>query len=749
METEAGTAALDDLEALLTRAQQAVSAAMRAAGASPAARVVKRFEAAAELAGSIAKALTPKNAVRGPLSPREREIAQLIAAGVPNKAIAQRLCVSLKTVEKHVTSIYERLGVHGRAQLAAFITQSAIEPVRAGNLPMPLTPFVGRADDLQHLCARLPRTRLTTLTGIGGCGKTRLAIEAARRCAEAFGGGLWFVDVAPLTASDAVPFAIAGVLGIALEPHLDLAGAIAARLRTRPALLILDNCEHVLTGLSSVVRSLLRASPKLAILATSRERLGMIEECTVRVDPMTLDDAVELFHGRLESRSMPAQRDAEERLCQRVDCVPLALELIAAQIDGIALDVDVPRHRTIEATIEWSYDTLRENERRLFRALSVFRGVIPRAALRAFGTSALGSASVLQRKSLLELVAGGGFRMLEIVRGTAQAMLEPAEHDRACAAMTRHFCRATNDVDLQWARLPVAKWLAPLIAQEYSILAALDWALLRHNDVEAGAALAAGAARVWNERAREVEFEPYLAAALAVESRCADLIRGRLWLAYARFCDVRSALDEELDAALRSRAFFEAAADRDGRALALLALGCTYAALGKADLAVPLLDETIVHFRATGGLRAVAAALNAKAMFIDGTQTFALLDEVLAIARSTKNRVLEAIVLSNLGDVLGKRGDVERARESCRSAVAIFEELGAGTRLSRARVNLAQFELGCGSPEAARREAAAAIEQLALLPPGRVIAEARAILEQAEIGAPGHVRATLQSPPPA
>ena len=170
---------------------------------------VRRIERALRVAGGDGVA-------SGALTPREREIAALVAAGISNKSIGERLFVTAKSVEKHVTSIYRKLGLHRRAQLAAFIA-SAERPARRGNLPSPVTPFVGRTGELEELDRRLAKTRLITLTGPGGSGKTRLALESGRRSGRVFDGGVWFVDVTALPSSDAILPAIAGAIGVGLE----------------------------------------------------------------------------------------------------------------------------------------------------------------------------------------------------------------------------------------------------------------------------------------------------------------------------------------------------------------------------------------------------------------------------------------------------------------------------------------------------------------------------------------------------
>ena len=389
-----------------------------------------------------------------------------------------------------------------------------------------------------------------------------------------------------------------------------------------------------------------------------------------------------------------------------------------------------PRRRTIEAVIDWSYGSLADREKRLFRKLSVFRGAIPNERADAlFGADAGAAMETLHRKSLLEIAGGGGYRMLEVIRSSAGSLLRDAgEEAAAYAEVTQYFCAMLEGIDERWARLGVSQWLAPVAPYEATIRAVLDWALAESNDIGGGIALAVGAARIWNEQARETEIERYLAIALEREAQAPLAVRARLWLAYARYCDVRGAFNDALDAAQRSRAYAVEAGDRIGTAFANLALGSANASLNRSGAAMPYLEEALTYFRAVDGKRAVATALTARAALVEPQQTIGMLEEVLAIARTMGNRVLEAITLSNLGEAQGRAGDTRKAREYCGSSVALFEELGALTRLARARLTLATYEFAEGAREAAHKTTLAAIDQLRLLPTGRLHGDAALLL---------------------
>src|SRR3712207_5940804 len=280
-----------------------------------------------------------------------------------------------------------------------------------GGQPLELTSFVGRERELAEVEVLMGTTRLLTISGPGGCGKTRLALKVATDVAPGFSGGAYVVDLASITDPALVPGAVARMLGAREAPNLSVLEALEERLEVDDTLLLVDNCEHLVEGCAGLVDALLRSCPKLKILATSREVLGVGGEVVWVVPPLSVPDdrdahppeallrydAARLFVERARSVA-PAFALTEEnapalaRLCRRLDGLPLAIELAAARtrvlsVEQIAgrLDDDFrlltggcrtapPRQQTLRATIDWSYDLLAEEEKVLFRRLSVFAG---------------------------------------------------------------------------------------------------------------------------------------------------------------------------------------------------------------------------------------------------------------------------------------------------------------------------------------------------------------------------------------
>ena len=280
------------------------------------------------------------------------------------------------------------------------------------NLPAELSTFVGRADDLERGARLLGESRLVTFTGAGGCGKTRLARQVAARVAERFPGGVWWVELASLADGALVTERVARTLGL----QAGETDAVADYFADSAALLLLDNCEHIVEGVAEFVTAVLRGAGLIRVLATSRHPLGVEGETTWRVpslavppqaaDPAAVDrfDAVRLFLERArQARPDVIPTPAVAQICRRLDGIPLALELAAARVGGVSIDrlVDelddrfrlltggsragLARHRTLLASVEWSFELLDPHERVLLRRLGVFAGGWTVEAARAGG----------------------------------------------------------------------------------------------------------------------------------------------------------------------------------------------------------------------------------------------------------------------------------------------------------------------------------------------------------------------------
>ena len=346
----------------------------------------------------------------------------------------------------------------------------------ATNLSDSLSSFVGRESELSDISRRLDTQRLIVLTGPGGTGKTRLAAEVGRRMVDSFPDGAWLVELAPLTEPERVMSAIGDIFGLRPGEQASIDDVVVRHLSVRRLLLLIDNCEHVLDGAADAIRQILARAPDVRVLATSRESLGVDGESVVQVPPLAVPagvgsrtaESVVLFCERAASAVFdfdpsPADHEAISRICRRVDGIPLALELAAARLRSLStvqladrLDESigvlagssksgVARHRTLETTIDWSYQLLEVSEREIFRRLSVFVG----------GFDLEGAEAVAGREDVFDLLdslvdkslvvtvrthLGVRFRMLEPIRQFAARRLEASgEFDGVRAAHASHF----------------------------------------------------------------------------------------------------------------------------------------------------------------------------------------------------------------------------------------------------------------------------------------------------------------------
>jgi predicted ATPase len=423
----------------------------------------------------------------------------------------------------------------------------------AHNLPRQLTSFIGREREMGEVKEFLATTRLLTLTGSGGCGKTRLALQVAADLLEAYADGVWLVELAALADPTLVPQTVASALGVREQPVRPLTETLVDYLQPKVLLLILDNCEHLLTASAQLANALLRSCPRLRMLASSRQGLGIAGERTYRVPSLSLPqprplppverltdyEAVRLFVERAvftqPSFAITDQNaPAVAQVCERLDGIPLAIELAAARVKALPVEklnerlddmfrlltggsrTALPRQQTLRALIDWSYDLLSEPERALLRRLSAFAGGWTLEAAEAVGVGegveeweVLDLLTSLVEKSLVlyeEREGEGRYRLLETVRQYARDRLLESEEGEA--VRTRHL-----EFFLHWAEQ--GPGLERLETEHDNLRAALAWSgAQRQGDV--GLRLGGAMGGFWHVRGYWTEGRERLAGVLAL-----------------------------------------------------------------------------------------------------------------------------------------------------------------------------------------------------------------------------------------
>ena len=464
------------------------------------------------------------------------------------------------------------------------------------NLPMPLTTFLGREQALARLDKLLGEARLVTLTGTGGAGKTRLAVEVGARAVGTFPDGVWLADLAAVTDPRLVAVQVMEALGVRQAGDVPVVEALRFRLRSADLLLVLDNCEHLLDGCVQLAHELLGSSPGLRVLATSREPLGMPGEVSYQVPPLELPadpsdaqaaataPAVRLFlergsaaRGGGSDEVVPVA--AAERICRKLDGLPLAIELAAARLGTLsAAEIEAhltdrfrflayrrpaahPRHQALQAAMDWSYELLSAEERQMFGELSVFAGTFGRErAAVVCGGDKVTALEVIDRLAVKSLVTaepaeeGTRYRLLETVRQYAAARLAQAGGTES--ARQRHAL----------AFLALAErehQLAALARDHDNLRAALDWSLSAGNP--AGPRLARALGNFWLGRGLLQEGRGWLERALTQAPMEEELRAGLLRLlgtVLFKAGDLRGAdavLSDGLEMATAAGAFAEQA----------------------------------------------------------------------------------------------------------------------------------------------------------------------------------------------
>jgi predicted ATPase/DNA-binding NarL/FixJ family response regulator len=583
------------------------------------------------------------------------------------------------------------------------------------NLPVELSSFVGREKELPEVKRLLENNRLLTLTGSGGCGKTRLALAAASELVERFEDGVWMVELASLAEPSLVPQAVASTLGIRERPGSSLTEALSDYLRSRNLLLILDNCEHLIEACAELAEALLHSSPGLRVLTTSREALGITGEIAWPVPSLSLPDLRRLPDleslPRYESARLFVERTtavspdftfteqnapAVAQVCYRLDGIPLAIELAAARTKVLSVEeisarlgdsfrllatgsrTALPRQRTLHATMDWSHELLGQKERVVFRRLSVFAGGFTLVA-----AESICAGEELQRDEVLELLSQlvdksmvvaqerdgtARYRLLETIRQYGWERLEEAgEAAQVREQHAGYYLALAEEAEPELKGEGQVTWLERLETEHGDLRVAMRW-LLERGGPESAARLG------W-----------------------------ALWL----FWGIRTHLAEgrrSMERALSARGSVGMSASARARALFVAGMMANYQ--GDHLSAEPLVQESLGLFKELGDRVGTAYALSNAGYVALGQerygQAIAVIEEAADLFLEEGEKWGAAIELGFLAVAWRNRGEHKRSKRLAERALAISREIGERQATTSALYTLAILARTEGKDEQAR-----------------------------------------------
>jgi predicted ATPase/class 3 adenylate cyclase len=593
------------------------------------------------------------------------------------------------------------------------------------NLPQQATSFIGREHAVAELQRLLAKTRLLTLTGSGGCGKTRLCLQIAADSLERFADGVWMVELAPLSDPDRVPQTVAMVLGLKQELGTTISQTLTEYLRDKRLLLLFDNCEHLLEGCARLADTLVRQCPQLTILASSREALGIGGEQTYRVPSLSLPDpnqvhtpasvapieAVQLFTDRaLQARAdfevTSQNAPALASICCRLDGIPLAIELAAARVRSLSVEeinrklderfrlltggsrTALPRQQTLRAALEWSHNLLNDAEKAVFWRLGVFAGGFTMETAQAVAGDAqldewavLDHLSALVDKSLVVADAGDAprYRLLESARAFALEQLaaagETADTQKRHALAMRDLMERVDNANLD-GELRTDQYAALVLPELDNLRAAHAWATGETGDLQVAIALAAHAGSLIDYAVECADWLVPLQRQVE-DGAVGPALAARYWRAIAAANMAgRVPLSLQTAAAGRARSMYQELG-QPRRVFSSLMRLAYYLGAQRQDVAVrAALDEArslirpswpaefrILLLRRDGFLAREAGRF---------TEALALFRDAIRASTSTGDWRLEVIARTNLIDLLWEMGPIE---EAAREASALAHDL--------------------------------------------------------------------------
>jgi predicted ATPase/DNA-binding CsgD family transcriptional regulator len=597
------------------------------------------------------------------------------------------------------------------------------------NLPSELSSFVGREKELTEVKRLLENNRLLTLTGPGGCGKTRLALAAASELVERFEDGVWMVELASLAEPSLVPQAVAFSLGVRERPGSSLTEALSDYLRTRKVLLILDNCEHLIDACAELAEAWLHSCPDLRVLATSREALGITGEIAWPVPSLSLPDLRRVPDleslPRYESARLFVERTAAVRpnfalteqsapavaqVCYRLDGIPLALELAAARTKVLSVEeisarlgdsfrllavgsrTAMPRHRTLHATMDWSHELLSEKERVVFRRLSVFAGGFTLEA-----AESICAGEELQRDEVLELLSqlvdkslvvaqerdgAARYRLLETIRQYGRERLEEVgEAADVREQHARYYLAVAEEAEPELKVERQVAWLERLETEHDNLRVAMRW-LLGRGESEEAARLGWALWLFWGIRTHLAEGRRSMERALSARGSVAMTASARAKALFVAGMMANYQGDHLSAEPLvqESHRLFKELEDKVGTAYALSNAGYVALGRGRFQQAIAVIEEAADLFLEEGEKWGAAIELGFLAVAWrnqgDHERAKRLAERGLAISREIGERQATTSALYTLAILAQTEGKDEHARNLFEEGLRLSAELG-------------------------------------------------------------------------
>ncbi len=674
-----------------------------------------------------------------PFSDRELEILQLLSNGLSNREIAENLFLSIDTVKWYNKQMFIKLGVSNRTQAANKAAElKLLEPKQiylaqdkkpvVGNLPAQISSYVGRKREINEIIELLKEKRLVMLTGAGGSGKTRLALQVSEELQESYTDGIWLVELANIRDPSLVLQTIANILDVSEKTGTALSEVLKQHLSDKHLLLLIDNLEHLLDS-APLISELLAAAPKLSILGTSRERLHIYGEQEYPVQPLSLPDpdnrlsveelgnvdSIALFIKRARAVNPKLSLDDEElqhltQICIRLDGLPLAIELCAPMVKVFPLGViaerieknlsaipagprDLPaRQQTLGKTLQWSRDLLAEDERHLFERLAIFNGEGTLEAIEAICSDGISGdigsliSALVNKNLVLAIERKNGeihFGMLETIRQFNLSILEKqGQVEKLSKYHAEYYTQLAERAEPYLVGADQVRWLDMLEVEHDNMRSALEWCQTTEGTAELGLNLTGSLELFWAIRGYFQEGREHLSAALArpgalerTKAR-AKALHAEAHLAYMQgdYPLVRERLEESLSIYREL-----GPAGKRGTATVLITLGDKQTEVGEYESASTLMKEALEIMRELQDKKGVARALwqlgACEVRPGNYEQARQYFEEALPLLRQIGDNSNTAIAISGMAEIAIRQGNYEHAAILEEESLAMRKEM--------------------------------------------------------------------------